>query len=147
MKRKIDFSKLKLPIDKDEWWDADYRMFLACFTILGQFVEEELGPANDDEDAYRGYRLHSVDGGEPKAIDLWLWYRDELPKLIAEYNQDIQECYTGEWKTEPVEGLPGYQRIVDFGEVREPKFPHDYPEIVKDQKLKELMEIRRTLWT
>ena len=145
MKRKIDFSKLKLPIDKDEWWDADYRMFLACFTILGQFVEEELGQA-DGEDSYRGYRLHSVDGWEPKAIDLWLWYRDELPKLIEEVDADLNECYTGDIKTQP-SAVPGFREVVDWGKVREPKFPFDHVESVKDQKLKELMEIRRTLWT
>lgn len=36
---------------------------------------------------------------------------------------------------------------VDFGKVRELRYPHDYEETVKDRKLRELIELRRTLWT
>lgn len=142
---KIDYSTLRLPIEPGEWCDADERMFQACFTILGQFVEEELGQAKPGGPEHRGYRLHSVGGIEPKAIDLWIWYRDELPTLEAEYDQDLCECYSGDMKTElTAEGL---RKIIDFGKVREPKFPHDYPELVKEEKLAELMAIRRGLWT
>ena len=147
---------LKLPFERGEWCDADERIFQACFTILRQFVEDELGTEQDD---YRGYRLHSADiepedpsglaprrSSDKDAIDLWLWYRDELPKLEADYAQDISECFSGEWKTQPVPGLP-LREITDFGKVREPKFPYDYPEIVKDKKLRELIELRCSLWT
>jgi hypothetical protein len=146
-----DFSILKLPIGPGDWRDADDRMFHACFVILGQFVEDELGTVawkigEEQSTMYRGYRLHSVGDLEPKAIDLWLWYRDELPKLQKEYADDIRECYAGPLVTEPVEGS-GMVRVVSFGRTRKPKFPTDYPQTVMDQKLQDLMSIRRGLWT
>lgn len=136
-----DFSTLPLPFEKGDCPDADERMFQACFTILGQFVENELGrpEKEDEEDSYRGYRLHFEGNNNPKAIDLWLWYKNELPELERAYEQDLAESYSGDIKT--VAG------VVDFGRVREPKFPYDYPETVKDEKLRELLEIRRALWT
>jgi hypothetical protein len=93
-----DFSTLQLPIKPGVWVDADERMFHACFTILGQYVDGELG-------------------GEPSveidktAIALWRWYRNELPGL----------------------------------EEREPP-PYTHLDDLKDQKLKELIAIRRHLW-
>lgn len=125
----FDFSILKLPIEPDEWRDADDRMFHACFTVLGQFVEVELGTEawdGNEEGLYRGYRRHSRDDFEAKAIDLWLWYRDELPKLEKEYDDDLRE-----W----------------LEEMRHPKFSYGYPDEVKNDKLAELIRIRRSLWT
>jgi hypothetical protein len=132
------------------WRDADERMFLACFLVLGRFVEKELGTVawvfdGEASDLYRGYRLHSCGGNDEKAIDLWLWYKNELPALEKAYAADLTECYSGEWVTE--DAGDGLRKIVDLGRVREPKFEHDYPETVKDQKLAELIELRRMLWT
>ena len=144
---------LKLPLGYYGWCDADERMFQACFAILGQFVEEELGTKpwfNDEtrDSMYRGYRLHSYGGTDEKAIDLWLWYKHELPKLQKDYEDDISECYSGKWETKEIE-IDGEKmfEVVDFGQVKEQKYEHDYPNIVKDEKLKELIELRRSLWT
>lgn len=142
----FDFSILPLPFEKGQWVDADERIFHACFAVLGQYVEKELGTKGDPEDLHRGYRLHSadveadVDGGsrpstDRVAIDLWLWYRDELPALVAEYVKDLEDCYlTGDGKSLPTR-------------VRQPKFPFDFPEVSKGQMLNVLIGIRRTLWT
>ena len=119
-----DYSTLALPFEKGEVVDADQRMFEACFAILGQYVESELGASSDTEEVYRGYRLHSTDGNDEKAIELWLWYKNELPTLEA----DCQKSFSGQLKTEP-------------------KFRHFFPEIVKDHKLRELIDLRRSLWT
>lgn len=109
---------------KPGWTDADEVMFRACFAILRRFVEWELGkPSKDWPEAYRGYRVHSAGGHDEKAIDLWLWYKEELPKLYAEEH----EAY--------LKQTPGWYKI------------DDEIEKVKSQKLAELIEMRRTLWT
>ena len=72
-------------------------------------------------DHYCGYRLHSYGGGNEKAIDLWLWYRHQLPKLYHDSNQN-------------------YQSFLE-------KNGHHYIENMKDQKFKELIEMRGRLWT
>jgi len=148
-----DFSTLKLTgIEPDDWCDADERIFIACFTILGQFVEEELGkhsggPGVAEPNSYRGYRRHFADhydGTSPEkdAIDLWLWYTVELPRLEADYDADLERCFGGNdiFDVKP----DGQTTIRPHGEM---KYPHDYPEIVKQEKLEELMKIRRGLWT
>ncbi len=145
---KLDFSTLKLPIKKGKWRDADDRMFHACFVILGQYVEGELGtkPWSGGEEAmYRGYRRHSGGDSDEKAIDLWLWYRDELPALQQDYARDLNECYSGGLTTQ--KNADGLREVISFGCVREPKYTHDYPETVKDAKLRELIDLRMALWT
>jgi hypothetical protein len=156
----IDFSTLSLPIPKGEWRDTDERIFQACFTILGQFVENELGPETtvradlaaegrdpDRTTFYRGYRVHSCGGNDEKAIDLWLWYTIDLPALEAAYDADIEEVYSGDITTKPVPNNPMLRELVFPPLKREPKYPHDYPETVKEQKLAELIALRRALWT
>jgi hypothetical protein len=92
---------------KPGYCDIDERMFRACFALLGQFVELELGIENVEHALkyghHRGYRIHSLGGSDEKAIDLWLWYKFEMEK-----NPNEEE---------------------------------------RNQKLLELMQIRRNLWT
>ena len=150
MSKDFNFDVLKLPFEKDQWVDADERIFQACFTILGQYVEEELGPSDAPEDGHNGYRLHAADmKDEPsidrKFIDLWLWYKNELPKLQEDYDRDIEEVYKDAMSFGPVE--EGEFRQVIIKRSREPKYEHDYPETVKEQKLQELIELRRWMWT
>jgi hypothetical protein len=153
----LDFTTLKLPFEKGDWVDADTRMFHACFIILGEYVEKELGtePASwsaDREDGengmYRGYRLHASDDGDKKAIDLWLWYRDELPALKEDYAKDVRESFSGKIMTVP-ETVAGVEikRVISLGRVKESKYEYGHVENVCDQKLKKLMEIRESLWT
>jgi hypothetical protein len=111
------------------YYDIDEVMFHACFALLGRFVELELGPQSvdmEDECCYRFYRLHSCGGTDQKAIDLWLWYKEELPKLQEEY-----------W--DRATGRKGRRSF-------EEKYGTDL-EGLKEQKLKELIELRRCLWT
>lgn len=140
----FDFSILKLPYEPGEWRDADYRMFEACFAILGQFVEDELQRSTPEDvehnSDYRGYRLHSCGGHDEKAIDLWLWYRDELPKLEEDYVQDIRQAY-GDRLTFNDDGSVTHN---GSGKL---KYQYDFPEQVKDEKLRELIALRRSLWT
>lgn len=148
----IDRSTLALPFTPGEWVDADEVMFQACFTILAGFVTEELGPIADaaSESQYRGYRVHCASGTDQQAIDLFLWYRDELPALEQDYQADLRQCFTGTITTAPVPGplgAAGCRQIIDFGKVQEPKYPYDHVATVKDQKLRELIEIRQYLWT
>lgn len=108
--------------------DADERMFHACFSILGEFVEEELGTTSQGYDKersrlYRGYRLHSANDRDKAAIDLWLWYRDDLPEETALCDRNIAAMT--------------------------PDNPVDHEQILqnlKDQKLRDLINIRRQLW-
>jgi len=105
------------------YYDVDELMFHACFSLLGRFVEGELGiiPTNYPHEHYRGYRLHCEGGTDEAAIDLWLWYRFELKKLEDQLESD-------------------YRGFVD-------KNGFDYIDKLKEQKLSELMKIRTTLWT
>ena len=160
--RNFGFNLLALPFGADEWCDADERMFQACFTILGQFVEEELGKPDEEDEkwgsVHRGYRLHSADieEGDPSgappapssdrtAIDLWLWYKEELPKIEQEYADELHRCFGGDVIKTKI--LSDGSRISTVEPHEEMKFPHDYPEIVKDEKLFELMKLRTALWT
>lgn len=153
------FDTLKLPLDTNEWYDADERMFQACFEVLRQFVEDELGP-DENGDGYRGFRLHSADiePGDPSgmpprrssdrdAIDLWLWYRDELPRVEQEYADEVHRRFGGDdvMTTVPTDN-PMLREII-IKPKGEAKFPYDYPEIVKDEKLGKLIALRRALWT
>lgn len=143
---------LHLPFQPDQWVDCEEAMFRACFCLLGTFVEHELGPPNEDWAEYRGYRVHRFRGcddevedrsGE-KAIDLWLWYRDELPELERDYNQDMEEVFSVSSREEVRDGMV---HIVGGEPTREPKYPHGWPGTVKDRKLRELIDLRRALWT
>lgn len=132
------------------YMDVDDRMFHAMFALLGEYVEIELGPVtvelsrseHHDEMEYqarceqdgdpfsisemveatrrthRNYRLHS--GCDEAAIDLWIWYRYEYPKLRDDPRM---------WKFHP-DGS-GDPRII----------------VIRDEKLTELFNLRRTLWT
>jgi hypothetical protein len=152
--KQFNFDTLNLPIEKTEWMDADGRIFLACFTILGQFVENELGTkpwSYQTEDCmYRGYRQHFAGDNHARAIDLWLWYKDELPKIVEEVDADIHRVYGGDdvlqfGEINPATGV-GELKIKRNGE---PKFPYDYVESLKTEKLNELMKLRAKggLWT
>ena len=114
--------------------DADEVIFRACFAVLGKFVEKELSPVdlNDDyplstldevdtdsENHYRGYYIQS--STDRNAIDLWIWYKYVLPKLEEEQNDD--------W--------------ANFAKT----YGHHHIEDLKDTKLRELIDIRTTLWT
>lgn len=105
------------------YYDADERMFRACFALLGQFVERELGAPDPEypEASYRGYRLHSIDGGEEQAIDLWIWYKQDLPAMEEDERTDYR----------------AFSR----------EHGHDWIENQKTTKLDALMRIRRCLWT
>ena len=157
---KFGFDVLRLPINPDEWCDADERIFLAGFAVLTQFVESELGEAEEGDASHRGYRLHSADiepndpsGLEPRrssdrdAIDLYLWHRDELPRLEADYDAEVRRCYGGDGvMTFAPTGNP-HLRQIEVKPKGEMKYPYNYPEQVKDEKLRQLMELRRSLWT
>lgn len=123
------YHTLKIMNVKPGWNDIDYMMFHACFTLLGRFVEGELGILKLDgttTNHYRGYRLHSVEGFDEKAIDLWLWYKLELPKLIEEENEYLDNK---KWKE--------YNN----------KYGYLYVEKIQNEKMDELMKIRKWLWT
>lgn len=154
------FNVLKMPYAPDEWCDADDRMFEACFAILRQFVEDELGKAGAGDSEYRGYRLHAADIGpddlsgmppqrssDKDAIDLWLWYRDDLPALEADYDADIMRCYGGGGVATFLPTDNPMLREIKVTPRAEPKYPYDFPGTVKDKKLQELIALRRSLWT
>ena len=140
---------------RGKWCDCDERMFLACFTILQSFVEDELGympklpPYGEEPSTYKGYRLHHGDEENKKAIDLYLWWRDELPKLIKEVNDDLHILYGGKRE----KGVPNEQGLIPWicpkplTEGYEPKFEYGHVENVKSQKLQELIDMRGSLWT
>lgn len=133
------------------YYDIDYVMFDACFTLLGRFVERELGPMTGDcyegyDNLYRGYRLHSAGGNDEKAIDLWLWYKHELPEIERLYAEDLRACYGNdsmEFGEPDAKGL----RELKIRRKKEPAYPYEWPEIEKDKKLRELIDMRRYLWT
>ena len=102
------------------YYDVDEIMFQSCFTLLGRFVEEELG-TQEHEDSYRGYRLHSTVEQEKTAIDLWYWFNYELPALESFELKNIRA----------------------FNEL----YGYYYIQNLKQTKLEELIKIRRSLWT
>lgn len=121
-----DFSTLNLPYKKKEWVDADQRMFDACFVILGQYVEEELGKTLEKDNSYNGYNLFSTNEDEKTAIDLWIWYSEELPRIIKDVDED-----TLKWADD---------------KNHKSKYDYDYIENLQTIKLNELMSIRKSLW-
>lgn len=142
-------------------YDTDYRMFHACFALLGQFVEQELGRMpideakaaygdNADECHYKGYRLHSCGGHDERAIDLWLWYKVELPAEERAVDEEILELYgNAKFKFTPPVDAPGLSEAVaaHIPKRAAAKYEHDYIENLMDDKLRQLMELRRYLWT
>ena len=107
------------------FYDIDEVMFRACFALLRRYVEHELGTKNwypeDPSCMYRGYRVHAEGGNDEKAIDLWLWYRDDLPALLREDDADPAAFSAAH-------GI-------------------DYIENLKSEKLNRLLHLRRRLWT
>ena len=148
-----NFDTLKLPYSKTEWYDADQRMFDACFTILGQFVIGELGEADmnlimksnikDDDTIYHGYIVRNGRGFNQKAIDLWIWYIDYLPKLEKDCNRDYGRNH--------IVINSSYFSDGDFSSnIKYPlnrKYTYKEIECIKTEKLNQLMEIRGSLWT
>jgi hypothetical protein len=148
-----------LNIEPTSWTDVDTRMLHACFTLLGSFVEDELGKISLEykkkypDCDYKGYRLHSCGGHDEKAIDLWLWYKEELPKEKKAYEEylDKKYCNMKMVKGEGTFSFQGVARDVEGQEKYEPEdkkhLGYDYIEALQDKKLMELIELRRTLWT
>jgi hypothetical protein len=110
------------------WFEIEDLMFHACFSLLGRFVEQQLGPITID-DAWNygenekvhhlGYRLHSTCKEDITAVDLWLWYKHDRPKEHKDY-----------WANDARWSAVGNALVEK-----------------DDAKLKELMNIRRSLWT
>lgn len=140
---KID--TIQLPIGEGGWMDADHRIFEACFLILGQFVEGELGKIDNEDDeedcSYRGYRLHSEGENDKKAIDLWIWYKDELEIIKKDVSLDIKLQFVNVPKDNS--NTLGYMTLIGYKR----KYGNNYINELCDKKLDELMIIRRTLWT
>ena len=135
------------------WIDPDERMFHACFSILGEFVEKELGPVKLNSPdyrmdcQYRGYRLHSY--GDESAIDMWCWYKWDLPKEIEAHDNWLDRKYAncrpiiseGSFSFTPAQEQPDDEKYETDG------MQKDYIEALKDKKLRELIDMRRSLWT
>lgn len=135
MKDKKYVVECDLPADEEGvcWTDKDRVMFHACFSILGSFVKDELGPPDDEwTSQYRGFRKHFCDEKQDRLVDLWLWYRDEYPNIVEKYARYLNLRYGGSTAEESPE---------------EEEFPYDYPEVVADKKLRELIDLRRAMWT
>lgn len=145
---KFGFNTLKLPYEDTQWVDADQRIFDACFTILGQYVEGELGRFEDvnSEDQYLGYMLHSSSGTDEKAIELWIWYNEYLEKIIKDSDKDYSMSYISVPENNasgPKNIFAGMLNVDGFNK------KYQYQEIsdLMGEKLSELMEIRTGLWT
>jgi hypothetical protein len=111
---------IKLPI-KGWWCDKDHVLFFACFEILKQFVTEELGePTNDVQETYKGFRLHSCSGSDEKAIDLYIWYRDDYPEIMRRNSLEY-------FHHDHIDSHVVY--------------------LIENEKLHELVNIRGSLWT
>ena len=111
--------------------DDDDVLFHASFAILGNFVEVELGligPKNKwaaADSAYRGYRIDTLGGHNEAAIDLWFWYRQELPTLVEMHRSQTH------WEHDRSVTLSQSMNL----------------EQIKDEKLRALIDIRSKLWT
>ena len=144
--KEFGFNVLRLPFESTDWVDADYRMFHACFEILGQFVNDELGVADpkqiddENEDTYRGYKIWSVGHDEQAAIDLWIWYRDELPVIKQAHSDELAMIYN------PDQYLENHPEVDRKDLPTTCKFGPDYLDDLCDQKFNDLMAIRRSLW-
>jgi len=148
-----------LNIDPTSWADTDTRMFHAMFTLLGTFVERELGKISEEykkeypDCDYKGYRLHCCGGTDEKAIDLWLWYTIELPKEKEGYSEylDRKYCDMKMVKGDGTFSFQGVDRKAEGHEKYEPEderhLGFDYIEAMQDKKFMELVDLRRSLWT
>jgi hypothetical protein len=133
--RSLSLHKLKiLNVPAWSWRDCDERMFHACFSLLGQFVEKELGlvtaknALTNPNEQHRGYNF--IHKGNEAIIDLWLWYKLQLPieqKISNDYYDDKL----------PKDSIAYQKHKEDF----------DYLLHLKDTKFNELMALRRSLWT
>lgn len=124
---------------KATYLDYDDVMFHACFKVLDRHVELELGKDSGSE-SYRGYRQHFAGNVHEPAIDLHLWYKNELPKLIKEENifwrnyVDLREGYISQ------EDFDTVCKNLSLG------FSNTSIEAIKDEKLNQLIAIRNSLW-
>jgi hypothetical protein len=157
-KKKHHILKIR-NIEPTTWTDVDTRMFNAMFTILGSFVEEELGKISEEykkeypDCDYKGYRLHSAGGTDEQAIDLWLWYTVELPKEEKAYADYVHRKFGKKRMISTPEGNGlsslSFEGPDESTEEDEKKYGGVYEPIeeLKDKKFRELVELRRTLWT
>lgn len=133
--------------------DIDHIMFHACFTLLGKFVENELGKSDNDNESYRGYRLHSVDDRNKIAIDLWLWYTTERDVEIKKYNEYLNRKFPkGSFVFDEHDDSDSVAELLQIKNTNttaeeDEKYDYHFVDDQDDLKLRELMEIRTRLWT
>ena len=129
--------------------DVEEIMFRSCFALLRRFVEIELGTAGEPDCMYRGYRLHSEGDPDKEAIDLWCWYKDELPKLEKAAADCSADRDDGGITFVPNGDGTSHMVITDAARVRIKEYGRIEQEIeeAKQKNLEHLIRIRRHLWT
>lgn len=138
------FDNLKLPFSKTEWVDADERIFEACFTILGQFVENELGlcKKTNSPDQHLGYRLHSEGETDITAIDLWVWYKEYYNNIQNDVDKDYTLSYIKVPQSDKSSVFSGMLDVKNYHK----KYDDNDIHKLKNEKLSKIMEIRSELW-
>lgn len=85
------------------YYDQDTRMLHACFSLLGDYIEEEGGI-----EAIRsnGETIHVIDGEkQAEIVALWDWWKVEKPADEAKRDAMMSELFGGQkLETKPVEG-------------------------------------------
>ncbi len=138
--RKQHFLDLRQPVGSPyeyRWGyrDPSERMLFACFNTLCEYVEEREGREKFAEHIEMLKDLEDPPTAqierETKALELYIWWRDEMPKLHAKLDGMRRD-----------RSAPGYEE-----KLRESWDFEQEIERITTEKLKELMDIRGGLWT
>jgi hypothetical protein len=151
------------------WIDRSHAMYLACFKLLQDFVEQEdptIGLRG--EEAYRGkptdefyvsdeewnkYHKPSIDhqlANEREVRVLYDWWKtgrkqefEALDKILDGYHRSFDDMF------KPCSDKPGLFEYVPDPDPRWEawKAEHDRLEAKDEEMLQRLMKVRQTLWT
>lgn len=146
------------------YYDVDTLMLHGCFSLLCRYVEDECGGADDllkwtkdlmsnpDHNAPDGC-LENQANGQLKALELYLWWKHELPAMKKRRNDLMDILYSSPIVTEPVEGS-NLLRVVRRNLTDEDVALHSELDEIKtriekesDEMLHRLIKIRGGLWT
>jgi hypothetical protein len=142
-----------LNIEPSTYTDPDERVFHAVFSILGNMIEDELGPFKLNhpnyhiDSHYRGYNMRH--GGDETFIDMWLWYKFDLPREIAAY-ENWQDRRNEKFAMIEKTDEKGSKYVTFTSPIPQPdddKYSYNYIEDLKQKKLVELIEMRQGMWT
>jgi hypothetical protein len=123
------------------WLDVNQKILFANFNLLVEFVEKERGGYEAAEKCIAELKTledvptHQIECME-KELELYTWWKYELPKMHKEHDKLLHEsCHGRKFNN------------CDNEKMRQSWEMQEKIDNTIDEKLKELIDIRMTLWT